>query len=185
MNLHRKSILLILLMILYSVLLAFGTILAQEKRESDIKLATLPTSAEWQKLKTLVGEWTGTFEDSGKKMQGTLEVRMTADGSTLMHWMDKSTSHEMVTMFHPDGPNLMATHYCAAHNQPRLLMTAAPGPNQIAFDFKDGTNIGPDGGHMQRLVITFVDANHHDATWTYRDKGKDMPPVVFRYVRAK
>jgi len=31
------------------------------------------------------------------------------------------TPHEMVTMFHRDDTALMATHYCSAMNQPRML----------------------------------------------------------------
>jgi hypothetical protein len=167
------------------VLLLIGSLMAQDKREEKMKLAPLPVSAEWQKLKSLVGEWKGTFEEGGQKLQGILEVRLTADGSALMHWMDKGSPHEMITMIHPDGPKILATHYCAAHNQPRLEMTAAPGPNQIAFNFKDGTNIAPGAGHMRRLVIEFIDADHHNATWTYQEKGKDMPPSTFHYTRVK
>ena len=174
-----------LLVVACATLMMPVAVVAQEKPEQDVKPAPLPTSPEWQKLKSLVGEWTGFVEEGGRKLQGSLEVRMTADGSALMHWMDKGTTHEMVTMFHPDGPRLMATHYCAAHNQPRLEMTTAPGPNQIGFHFKDGTNIGPGAGHMQHLVITFIDADHHDAAWTYREKGKDMPPATFHYSRVK
>jgi len=59
-------------------------------------------------------------------MGSTLEIRMTGGGSAIMHLLDKDTSHEMVTMFHPDGPTLLATHYCAAHNQPRMQLVAAP-----------------------------------------------------------
>ncbi len=162
-----------------------GAAAAEQKKKEEMSSSTLPQSAEWKKLAGLVGEWKGTMEEGGKKYEGTLEVRMTADGSALMHWMDKGTSHEMITMFHPDGPTLLATHYCAAHNQPRLALTGAPGPDQIAFHFKDGTNIAPGGGHMQHLVIRFLDADRHDAIWTYRDKGKDMPPATFHYTRVK
>jgi hypothetical protein len=185
MNQAEKSALSVFLMAAVVALSAICVVMAQEKKETDVKLAPLPTSAEWQKLKSLVGEWKGIFEQNGKKLEGSLEVRMTADGSALMHWMDKGTTHEMVTMIHPDGPKLLATHYCAAHNQPRLEMTTAPGPNQIAFHFKDGTNIAAGAGHMQHLVITFIDADHHDATWTYREKDKDMPPMTFHYTRSK
>jgi hypothetical protein len=77
-------------------------------------------SPEWQKLKSLVGSWEGYMEEGGKKEPLTADVRMTGDGSAIMHTMARDTPMEMVTMIHPDGKRLLATHYCAAHNQPRM-----------------------------------------------------------------
>ncbi|MGB8261018.1 MAG: hypothetical protein WCE75_11735 [Terracidiphilus sp.] len=159
---------------------------AQEKKpaeSAEMKHIAAPSSPEWQQLRTLVGQWQASGEEGGQKVESTLEVRMTGGGSAIMHVLDKDGPYEMVTMFHPDGPALLATHYCASHNQPRMQMVPAPGPNQIAFRFKDGTNIGPGDGHMVGLVITFIDANHHDEAWIYEDKGKEMPASVFHFSR--
>jgi hypothetical protein len=144
-----------------------------------------PNTPEWRQLSSLVGQWQGTVVEGGKKNDISLEVRMTGDGSALMHLLDKDTPHEMVTMFHPDGDTLMATHYCSAHNQPRFRMAAAAEKNQLAFRFKDGTNIGPGDGHMVGLVITFLDANHHDEAWSYEEQGKEMPATVFHFTRKQ
>ena len=88
-------------------------------------------------------------------------------------------------MFHPDNARLLATHYCAAHNQPRMALVPSAAPNQLTFDFVDGTNIAPGEGHMARLTITFTDADHHDEAWTFRANGQDGPPMVFRLARRK
>ena len=85
----------------------------------------MPQTAEWQKLKTLVGQWEGLMEEGGKQMPATVEARMTGDGSAIMHMMGKDSPYEMVTMIHPDGKRLLATHYCAAHNQPRMALVPA------------------------------------------------------------
>jgi hypothetical protein len=169
-----------------------ASILAQEKAQekkagddSEMKHVAAPNTPEWQQLRSLVGQWQSNMEQGGKKLEATLEVRMTGGGSAIMHLMAQGTPYEMVTMFHPDGPTLLATHYCAAHNQPRMQMVSAPGANQIAFRFKDGTNIGPGDGHMVGLVITFIDANHHDEAWSYEDKGKELPATVFHYTRKQ
>jgi hypothetical protein len=42
----------------------------------------------------------------------------------------------------------------------------------VAFEFKDGTNIRPGDGYMRQLVLTFVDADHHNETWGYDNNGK-------------
>ncbi len=158
---------------------------AQDKGEAGMAARPVVQTPEWQKLRSLVGQWDGFVEEGGKKSATHAEVRMTADGSALMHVLDRDTPHEMVTMFHPDGRRLLATHYCAAHNQPRMALTTAPGANQLAFEFVDGTNIVPGDGHMARLVITFQDADHHDEAWTFRANGKDGAATVFRYARRK
>ena len=144
----------------------------------------VPQTADWQKLSSLVGQWEGWMEEGGQRVDARLEVRMTADGSAIMHWLGRDTPHEMVTMFHPDGTRLLATHYCAAHNQPR--MARVPGAaNQVVFDFVDGTNIAPGDGYMSRLAITFIDADHHDEAWTFKAKGGAMPPGMFHFTRVK
>jgi hypothetical protein len=149
----------------------------------EMKHVAAPNSPEWQQLRTLVGQWQASMEEGGKKFESTLEVRMTGGGSAIMHLLGKDTPEEMVTMFHPDGPTLLATHYCASRNQPRMQTIPAPAPNQVAFRFKDGTNIGPGDGHMVGLVITFIDADHHDEAWIYEDHGKELPPSVFHFSR--
>lgn len=57
-------------------------------------------------------------------------------------------------MFHPDRSDPMATHYCAAHNQPRVILVSGGDPNKLVFKFKDGTNIDPGAGHMNQVAFT-------------------------------
>ena len=154
--------------------------LAQEKGEG--KKSLVPQTAEWKKLTSLVGQWEGTMEEGGTHMPAVVEVRMTGDGSAIMHVMGKGTEYEMVTMIHPDGKRLLATHYCAAHNQPRMAMVPAKAPNQIAFQFVDGTNIGPGEGYMKGVVFTFIDADHHEEAWT---SSAGPGAAVFKYTRKK
>jgi hypothetical protein len=142
----------------------------------------VPDTPAWKSLQTLVGQWNGTVKENGKETATHLEVRRTGDGSALMHWMDEGTPHEMVTMFHPDMDELLATHYCAAHNQPRMKLVSAS-PARLVFEYKDGTNIGPHDGHMAAVAIVFIDANHHDEEWSYEQDGK-RSTTVFHYARA-
>jgi hypothetical protein len=158
---------------------------AQNQPAAGTGTTPVVQTPEWQKLSTLVGQWSGFMEEGGQKLPTTADVRMTGDGSALMHVLSRDTPHEMVTMIHPDGKRILATHYCAAHNQPRMAMIKAPAANQIAFEFVDGTNIAPGDTHMVRLVITFIDADHHDEMWTAQRNGKDGPPAVFRFTRKK
>lgn len=147
------------------------------------KASVVAQTAEWQKLKTLAGQWEGFAEAGpGKQVPATVEVRMTGDGSAIMHVLGKDTPHEMVTMIHPDGKRILATHYCAAHNQPRMAMLPAKADNQIAFEFVDGTNIAPGDVHMKRVVFTFTDADHHEEAWT---NSASPDASIFKFARKK
>ena len=155
--------------------------LAQDKGAA-MKMSTVPQTPEWKTLQALVGSWEGTMEEGGQTMPATATARMTGDGSAIMHVLGKDSPYEMVTMIHPDGKRLLATHYCAAHNQPRMALVPSASPNQVAFTFVDGTNIGPGEEHMKGVVFTFVDADHHEEAWTSSGSSK---PAVFKFTRKK
>jgi hypothetical protein len=87
-------------------------------------------------------------------------------------------------MFHMDKTDLIATHYCAAHNQPRLKAVPSAADNEVAFDFKDGTNIRPGDSYMRQLAIEFIDADHHNETWGSDSKGK-IETAKFYLTRVK
>jgi hypothetical protein len=127
----------------------------------------------FDKMKTLVGSWAGSAEEDGKQIPTNARFQMISDGSALMAWLNERTSDEMVTMFHPDGAALMATHYCAAHNQPRMVLVRGGDPNKLVFKFKDGTNIAPGAGHMNQVAFVFDKPDHHIEEWTYLEKGKE------------
>lgn len=172
------------LVLLLVVLLAGLTIVAVHAQggEDKMKMSVVPQTPEWQKLKGLVGQWEGVMEEGGKQVPSAAEVRMTADGSAIMHVLGKDSPYEMVTMIHPDGRRILATHYCAAHNQPRMALVPAKAANQVAFEFVDGTNIGPGEGHMKGVVFTFTDADHHEEAWT---SSSAPGAAIFRFTRKK
>ena len=84
----------------------------------------------------------------------------------------------MITMFHLDGERLLMTHYCGAGNQPRMVASASPDGKTFTFSFLDATNLAtPDAPHMNHLVISMPDANHHTEEWVFSDHGKEMKEV--------
>jgi hypothetical protein len=133
-------------------------------------------------LKALSGNW------EGKNSQGqTLRVsfRETAGGSALLSEIHGQGPENMISMIHLDGDRLLMTHYCGAGNQPRMKATLAPDGKSVMFDFVDATNLAsPDAGHMNHVVFSMPDADHHTEEWTYLDHGKEMREV-FTLQRAK
>jgi hypothetical protein len=173
------------ILLLFTIVLCVGLVavvaIAQDKGAA-MKMSVVPQTPEWQKLLTLVGSWEGTMQEAGQTMPATAEVRMTGDGSAIMHVLGKDGPYEMVTMIHPDGKRILATHYCAAHNQPRMALAPSDAPNKVAFTFLDGTNIGPGDTYMKSVVFTFVDADHHEEAWSNSGGGA---PGVFKFARKK
>ena len=149
---------------------------------SSFALAGSDASKTFDALKSLEGNW------SGKNSQGQpIEVsfRSTAGGSALMSEIHGRGPENMITMFHMDNDRLMMTHYCGAGNQPRMRATMAPDGKSVAFDFIDATNLAtPDAGHMQHVVFSMPDADHHTEEWTFLDHGKEMKEV-FALQRSK
>ena len=135
----------------------------------------------FEKLKTLVGKWTGKSADG---VEMNLSYRLVGNGSAL----EETMSHgDMVTMYYPDGDHLVLTHYCAAGNQPRMRAQGfKQGDNQLAFKFLDATNL-PDkkAMHMHDLMINFKDADHFQEEWTHYNGGKPTGKAVIDYERVK
>lgn len=142
-------------------------------------LTPLKTSPQFEQMKKLVGKWEGTAY--GQK--STTEFRMTGGGSAIMEIMAAGTPYEMVTMYHMDGDRLLATHYCAGHNQPRMQASSSADPNVIEFKFVDGTNIQPGYTHMDTVKLTMADADHHKELWTSVENGK-QDAMEFEYHRV-
>lgn len=138
--------------------------------------------ASWDTLKSLVGNWSGTSE--GRPV--SVSYALVSNGTALMETLDGGHDANMVTMYTPDGGSILATHYCAAGNQPRMR-TAAPGsPKSLDFQFLDVSNVkGSSGEVMQRLIVTFIDADHFEQQWTSRSPDGKEQTSVFRYTRRK
>ena len=155
------------LMLLVAVAALFASGLGQESKP------LAPSSAAFDKLKSLAGEWEGTMNEGGKEIPSKTSFRVVSDGSALMNVLASGTPYEMVTMFHMDGSDLLATHYCAAHNQPRFRFVSASEPNVVSFEFKDATNLSsPSASHMVRIKFTLLDPNHHLEDWTSTENGQ-------------
>ena len=89
-------------------------------------------------MKSLVGAWKGTAE--GKPVSVT--YALVSNGTALMETLDGDHDTTMITMYAPDGAGLLATHYCAAGNQPRMRATGCPDGRSLAFEFVDVSGAG-------------------------------------------
>jgi hypothetical protein len=146
----------------------------------------------WEKLKQLAGEWIAAVDAAAEKDTSADAVlplciyRVTSAGSVVQETLFPGTPHEMVTMYHLDGPDLVLTHYCALGNQPRMRAEPPGAPNKLVFKFAGGTNIDPaKDGHMHDLTLTFIDADHVRAEWASYAKGRQSGVKTFEMKRKK
>lgn len=130
-------------------------------------------AAGFAKLRSLAGEWEGSATYGGKPMPAATTFRTVSDGSAIVGDLMPGTAHEMITMFHMDGSDLLATHYCSHHNQPRLRAAPSADAAVLEFVFKDATNLASEADpHMTRAKFIFLDSNHHVEEWTATANGQ-------------
>src|SRR3989449_2512829 len=154
-------------------LLVAAAALASDKRKSE---------EAFDRLASLQGEWKGEIDG----VKATLIYMLTADGSALMEQFRPEKGPEMITMFTVDGDHLIATHYCAAKNQPQMV-TGVPSDldRGVTFSLERVTGMKtPEDWHNTGVTLTLDDKDHMTQRWTYLYKGK-TGTTVFHYTRKK
>jgi hypothetical protein len=147
---------------------------------ATVAVAQSDAKATFERLKSLNGIWEGKTSNGAPFK---ITFRTISGGSAVLS--EITGEENMVTMFHVDNDRVLATHYCAAGNQPRMQASMSPDGKTITFSFVDATNMAtPKAGHMDHLVITIPDADHHSEEWTFLQDGKEMKEQ-FTMTRAK
>lgn len=123
-----------------------------------------------QKAFSAIKNMPGTWEGSSVEGPVTVTFKVTSGGSAVMS--EILGKEDMISMFHMDDDRLLLTHYCAVGNQPRMQAAVSPNGKVITFTYVDATNLTtPDAGHMQQMVLTLIDDNHHTEEWVFADHG--------------
>ncbi len=143
-------------------------------------------AAQFEQLKTLAGEWRGTGTHGEDVMDASISYRITAAGSVVMETMFGGTEHEMITMYHLDGEELMLTHYCAMRNQPRMRATPLSDTSTIAFSYVDGTNMASDQApHMHSVTFDFLGEDQIKTVWSMHADGAEQSQAKFSLKRVE
>ena len=143
-----------------------------------------PTSASLERFKALAGEWIAA-EDGDMVKKGDLVARyaVTASGSAVVETVFPGSEHEMVTVYHADGPDLVLTHYCMEGNQPRMRAKGVQG-SRIDFAYDGGTNIDPKRDrHMHSATFELVGADEIRSAWSELAEGKPVFVARLHLVR--
>jgi hypothetical protein len=146
--------------------------------------AARPAPAVFEKVKALAGEWVAA-EDNAMAKKGDLVARysVTASGTAVVETIFPGSPHEMVTVYHADGDDVVLTHFCMSGNQPRMRAKAAKG-TRLDFAFDGGTNLDPKRDrHMHSAWLELVAADEIRNEWTEHDGGKAVQSYQSRLLR--
>ncbi len=142
-------------------------------------------SKEFERMKQLVGRWTGTVsERGGKENKATADYSLTSNGSVVVEKLFVGTPHEMVSTYYDRKGKLTMTHYCALGNRPNLVLKKA-GPDTLELKLS-ATNSGLDSrseDHMHALTLVFPGPNKLTQEWSGYEKGKETGPTVVKLIR--
>lgn len=132
-------------MILSTAFFIVTQVTGQESAQPDVVAAarteTATVSAEnaFAQLTRMVGVWR-----PADKSKSPLRIRfyLTAGGTVLVEsWEARGQPHSL-TLYHRDGNELLATHYCPQGNQPRLALRGRD-DSGLHFAFRDATDLDP------------------------------------------
>ena len=143
-------------------------------------------SAEFERMKSLVGTWKGKTDMGQGPIDITMTYRLLAGGSVLEEKVFEGTPHEMVTMYYDQAGKLAMTHYCMFGNRPGMLLKSSD-DKTIKLDFDKTCGVDPlKESHMHALTISFDDANTITTSCKGIIDGKEMPdhPTTLKRVKS-
>jgi hypothetical protein len=140
--------------------------------------------AAFELFRALAGEWVAA-DDGEMYKKGDVVARyaVTASGTAVVETVFPGSPHEMVTVYHPDGADLVLTHFCMEGNQPRMRARQPKGA-RFEFTFDGGANIDPGRDrHMHSAWLEILGADEIRNEWTEHAEGKTVLVVRSHLVR--
>ncbi len=135
--------------------------------------------AAWDALvEKLPGRWIATTPGGSVPV----EFRVVAGQSTLLEIFGRP-GRETVTAYHRDRGGLVATHYCAQGNQPRLRLRDGDARHP-RFVLADLTGQDPGESVLVELGFDLAPAGGFERFEVYRQPDGSLERTPWRYTRA-
>jgi hypothetical protein len=147
------------------------------------QIAHADYASVFEKLKTLTGNWEGTYKWTGARSDEgkmTVTYSLTGRGTTVIENLGDENDPSMTTAYHMDNGVLRMTHFCGVGNQPRLKATSYdPQKGVINFEFVDATNLAtPDAPHVNGFRLTFAGQDEIQLQFAFVAKGKESLETI-------
>ena len=144
-----------------------------------------PAASAFDRLKAMEGEWIDVTGAFGKAGAIVATYKVTGAGNTVIESFPVGTPHEMTTVYHRDGSNVVLTHYCSGGTQPRMRAKVIEG-NVLEFAYDGGTNIDvTKTSHMHNMRWEFVSNDEIKANWYNWSDGKADGHVGAMHIKRK
>lgn len=143
-------------------------------------------SAEFERMKSLIGTWKGKADMGSGPVEMTITYRLIAGGSVLEERIAPGTPMEMVSMYYDKAGKLAMTHYCILGNRPEMALKSSDAKSVTfeldaaccAFDTKKES-------HMCGVTIKFDGPDTFTSSCKAVMDGKPAPSheTVFKRVK--
>jgi hypothetical protein len=117
---------------------------------APLAIASAPVPAHgFDQLTALAGHWRGTGE-GGRTID--IRYRVISNGAALVEEWTSPSGKTTMTVYYRDDAGVLATHFCAQGNQPRLALVPAAN-DRLHFSFRDASNLLPGASHLSDFWI--------------------------------
>jgi len=143
-------------------------------------------SEAFERMKKLVGSWEAHMKMGEQTMSMKASYKLTSGGSVLIETTHEGTPHEMVSVYHDNKKKeLVMTHYCAEHNQPKLILKGINN-DKLTMDLSPDSDIDPaKETHIHSVSIQFDGDDKMNHEWTSHKNGKKDMVVNMAFNRLK
>ena len=142
------------------------------------------STASLESISKLVGDWLKVDEDGKLTDEIVTSFRTTASGTAVVETLFPGTDHEMMTVYHQDGKDLVLTHYCAMGNQPRMKADSSSTDRKITFKCTGGSNMASENdAHMHEGRLTWLSEDRMKIEWLKFEEGKHTYTAEFKLAR--
>ncbi len=163
-------------------------LLAAPPASSDQTAPNYDAQTAFDALKGLAGEWSGIVASSpgGEGRETTITYKVSANGHSVIETFAPGKPHEMFSVYHMDGDQLLMTHYCAIGNAPKMRFETSEAPGEMTFAFDGGTNFDPAvDPHAHEGKLKVVDADHLESVAIGFSKGRASSTQYFAMQRVR
>ena len=123
----------------------------------------------FESLKLMIGDWR-VEHDHGRI--STVNYKLSCCDSVLVETWALKPGVESLTLYHMDGDDFIATHYCPLGNQPRLLYRATQS-GKFEFETTSITNLtNPLHDHCRAFSFEVISKDRIFRSETYAESNK-------------
>ena len=128
----------------------------------------------WRTLTSLTGTWKLADPKTAEGRAFRISYRLISANTALVESFGDPARQITQTIYHLDGKRLLATHYCAQGNQPRLRLRTGTSDDTLLFEFLDATNLkSVNDAHLVRMKFKLSGTRHLTRQEVYLENGKE------------